>query len=56
MGPDEEKRLRQIMIKERRLPDPAWNLIARATKKMSRAGKLLKTPKTPIAKTDVIKD
>ena len=37
MGPDEEKRLRQLLFKKRQLPEPDWNLFNRATKQFSRA-------------------
>lgn len=37
MGPDEEKQLRQLLRKSQQLPEPSWNLFARATKRFSRA-------------------
>ena len=37
MGPDEEKRLRQILFKKQQLPEPAWNLFNRTTRRFSRA-------------------
>ena len=35
MGPDDEKRIRQLLVQKRKLPEPAWNLFARATKRFS---------------------
>ncbi len=40
MSPDEEKKLRQLLIQKRQLPEPNWNLIARATKRQSRTSEL----------------
>lgn len=36
MGPDEEKKLRQLLLLKRQLPEPDWNLINRATKRFGR--------------------
>lgn len=49
MGPDEEKRLRQLMRKSQQLPEPTWNLLARTTKRFSRT---LKQEEKPILKLD----
>lgn len=46
MSPEEEAQLRQAVRKAQRLPEPDWNLFARATHKRSRAGKMLRTSKT----------
>jgi len=35
MGPDEDKKLRQLLLMKRKLPEPAWNLFARTTKRFS---------------------
>lgn len=49
MGPDEEKRLRQLMRKSQQLPEPTWNLLARTTKRFSRT---LKQEEKPVMKLD----
>lgn len=36
MNPEEEKQLRALLFKKRQLPEPVWNLFARATKRMSK--------------------
>ena len=36
MGPDEEKRLRQLLSMKQQLPEPDWNLFARTSKRFSR--------------------
>ena len=36
MGPDEDKQLRQLLRKSQQIPEPYWNLFARATKRFSR--------------------
>ena len=51
MGPDEEKQLRQVLRMARQLPEPDWNLLKRATKRKSRAGKMLRQPKLSKATT-----
>ena len=37
MGPDEEKKVRQLLRLSHQLPEPEWNLLARTTKRWSRA-------------------
>ena len=49
MGPDEEKKLRQLLLQKRQLPEPDWNLFARTTKRFSRAAK---KEEKPIIKLD----
>lgn len=42
MSPEEKAQLRQLLRKSQQLPQPPSQLFRRATKKMSRAGQLLK--------------
>ena len=42
MNPEEKAQLRQLLRKSQQLPQPPSQLFRRATKKMSRAGQLLK--------------
>ena len=37
MGPDEDKKLRQLLRMSKQLPEPDWNLFARTTKRFSSA-------------------
>ena len=37
MGPDDEKKLRQLMLQKRQLPQPNWDLLRRVTKRKSKA-------------------
>lgn len=34
-NPDEDKKLRQLLLMKRKLPEPSWNLFARASKRWS---------------------
>lgn len=48
MGPDEEKRLRELLRKSHQLPEPNWNLLKKATRRFSRAIKISEKPLTQI--------
>lgn len=37
MGPDDEKKLRQLMLMKRQLPQPNWDLLRRVTRRKSKA-------------------
>ncbi len=49
MGPDEQKQLQQLLFTKRQLPEPAWNLFSRTTKRFSRG---MKQEEKPIVKPD----
>lgn len=42
MSTEDDARVRQVLRMAQQLPEPDWNLFARATKKFSRAGQPLK--------------
>lgn len=44
MSTEDDKALRQAVRKAIQLPEPTWNLLARTTKRWSRADTVLKTP------------
>ena len=50
MTTEDDKQLRQVLRKAHQLPEPTWNLIARATKRWS-LDNVLKTSKLKIAPT-----
>jgi hypothetical protein len=42
MSTEDEKQLRQVLRMAHQLPEPDWNLLARTSKRFSRAGQELK--------------
>lgn len=57
MGPDEEKRLRQLLFKSHQLPEPDWNLFTRATKRFSKESGYTPTKiVSPGKKDETLKD
>jgi hypothetical protein len=48
---EDDAQLRHLLRKAHQLPEPTWNLLDRATKRKSRAGKLLRQPKLSKATT-----
>ena len=44
MGPDDEKRLRQLLFKKRQLPQPEWDLLSRVSKRWGRMAPIQPEP------------
>ena len=56
MTTENDKQLRQLLRKSKQLPEPDWNLIARATKKWSSARAAMPRTENPSVLTEVKKE